>query len=130
MQNLINILKEKQEDERLLKHKYDVKISEFLHSMNDFNIKYEIGWVNCQISLSHNLVNLKITHIHNDIIYSLLINFNISRILENRFYKQDLQFKQMQSDNVMLDPKIWIEMKDRLYSFIEEYFGFSKEDLK
>lgn len=128
MNNLVNILNQKRDEEKLLKHKYDVKISEYLQKMNNFNIHYEIGWINCQVSLSINLVNLKITYIHNNVIYNLLTSFNISRILENRFYKQDLQFKQTQSDNIMLDPKIWLEMRERLYVFIEEYFGFSEEN--
>lgn len=122
MQNLKKMLLQKEEELKLIKHRYNTLINNYFHELNEKHIHYEIGWVSFKVSLVSKIIEAKIQLNNQDIF--LYTNININTIFQKQLYKDKLNFTQINHNNIV-DSKIWLELKNRLINTIDEFIGFN-----
>jgi len=126
MKNIKVILEERNNAIQLIKHQANTNISDFWNKINGKEIYFEIGWVYIYVSLVADKITFNLEHIKDNNKYVLSATINITTILAENFTKDNVHFMQSYPVNVnVLDPKIWLEMKNRLYQVIDEYIGFN-----
>lgn len=125
MKNIKAILEEKNNAIQLIKHQTNTNINDFWNEINGKKIHFEIGWVYIYVSLVSNKITFNLEHIKNNNKYVLSATINITTILAENFTKNNVHFMQSYPANSnILDPRIWLEMKNRLYQVIDEYIGY------
>ena len=126
MKNIKAILEERNNAIQLIKHQTNMNINDFWNEINGKKIYFEIGWVYIYVSLVSGKITLNLEHIRDNNKYVLSATINITTILAENFTKDNVYFMQSYPVNAnILDPKIWLEMKNRLYQVIDEYIGFN-----
>lgn len=125
MKQLKQILKERDDQIQLLKHKANCEINDLWNKLDKCKIHYEIGWITINVSLVKNLITFTLENIHENNSYQLIAAVNITTVLSNNFTKEDIQITRFQTSDIVLDPNIWKEMKQRIFNVIEEIIGFN-----
>lgn len=125
MKNIKAILEERNNAIQLIKHQTNTSINDFWDKINSKKIYFEIGWVYIYVSLVSAKITFNLEHIRNNNKYVLSATINITTVLAENFTKDNVHFMQSYPVNAnILDPKIWLEMKNRLYQVIDEYIGY------
>ena len=126
MKNIKSILAERDNKIKLIKHQTNNEINDLWNEINNKQIYYDIGWIYIKVTLISDLITFNLEHIYDNNKYILSASIKITTILAENFTKDNVHFMQAYPINAktILDPKIWLEMKDTLYRVIDEIIGF------
>lgn len=121
---LIDLINQRDEDIKTLKHKVNSDINIFLKSINGKKIKEDNMWISVLVSLSLNNITITIMEEKEEKV-KLHAAIKISEIIENKFTIKNVGFIQENDIRIIVDPKKWILMKELLIKYVEEIIGFS-----
>lgn len=121
---LIDLINQRDEDIKTLKHKVNSDINIFLKSINGKKIKEDNMWISVLVSLSLNNITITIMEEKEEKV-KLHAAIKISEIIENKFTIKNVGFIQENDTRIIVDPKKWILMKELLIKYVEEIIGFS-----
>ena len=138
MKQLRTILYDRDEKIKLIKHATNDAINNFWSELNSKQIYTDLGWTYIKVSLLADLITFNLEHIFNNYKYTLSASIKITTVLSNSFNKDNIQFIQSYPQSIntnlinssnqqfqILDPNIWVNMKNILYQLIDDYIGYT-----